>query len=219
MKLWVIGILMFAVACSVATAESEPPGPRESLSLADAVARGAVTIHARGGGVRSVALEVRAHADVDLVVPAGTFFRADSNVQNMVVMKTQAARLDRGKSQTITLATACASFHRAAPSTSDTLTLAAATPALQRLAVCLEHQPIDDSRKQVLVWGLTDGVDRNQALARRDHLRPYLIDACERRAHQRRDRCARIVDATYEVLVDKLFAHRSEDAQLCGIAR
>ena len=216
MKLWIIFVI-FGVACSVATAESEPPLARETVSLADAVARGAVTIHAHGSGVQNVALEVSAHASIDLVIPAGTFFRADS-VQNMVVMKSVTARLDRGKSQTVTLATACASFHRAAPSTSDRLELAVADPALQRLAVCLEQQSIDDSRKQMLVWKLTDGIEREQALRRRDHLRPYLIDSCEKKLGQKRDRCARIVDATYEVLVDKLFAHRVQDEQICGVA-
>ncbi len=133
-------------------------------------------------------------------------------------MRTATARIDRGKSQTLTLATACASFHRAAPSTSDRLELAIAEPELQRLAACLEHQTIDDGRKQMLVWKLTDGVEREQALQRRDHLRPHLIEACEKRLGQKRDRCARIVDATYEVLVDKLLAHRAQDEQICGVA-
>jgi hypothetical protein len=202
----------------VATAESEPPLARETLSLSDAVARGAVSVRARGAGVQHTTLEVTAHASVDLVIPAGTFFRADANVQNMVVMKTATARLDRGKTQTLTLATACASFHRAAPSTSDRLELAVADPALQRLAVCLEHQTIDDGRKQMLVWKLTDGVEREQAMQRRDHLRPYLLDACEKKLGQKRHRCARIVEATYEVLVDKLLAHRAQDEQICGVS-
>jgi hypothetical protein len=215
MKHWIILVLMFAAACSLATAESElPPAPRQHFLLADAVARGVVSIRAHGGGVRTVTLEVTARADVELVVPAGTFFRA-ANVQNMVVMKTATVHLDRGTTQAIVLATACASFHRPAPSTGDRLELAVADPELQRLAACLEHQRIDDGRKQTLVWKVTDGVEREQALERRDNVRPYLVDSCARR--MRRDRCERIVDATYEVLVDKLFSHRAEDERICGM--
>ncbi|MDQ3333905.1 MAG: hypothetical protein M4D80_01875 [Myxococcota bacterium] len=64
----------------MATAESEPPVARETLSLTEAVARGAVTVRARGGGVQNMTLEVNAHASVDLVIPAGTYFRADAGV-------------------------------------------------------------------------------------------------------------------------------------------
>jgi hypothetical protein len=217
MKHWMIVVLIFVASCNVAAAEPEAPQARRTYDLAEAVANGAIELHARGGGVNAMTLELTARSDLDLVIPAGTFFRAQSEVQNMVVMKTATARLERGKAQSLVIATACASFHRAAPSPSHRFELAVAEPALQRLAACLEHESIDDGRKQMLIWKLTDGTDRAQAMQRRDLVRPYLVETCARKL--RRDRCERIVDATYERLVERLFAHRAEDERICGMSQ
>ena len=74
-------------------------------------------MRARGGGVHRVTLDVRAHAGLTLVVPAGTFFHGspDGAFQNMIVTSTLNTPLVAGSSHEVSLTTACANFHRRAP--------------------------------------------------------------------------------------------------------
>src|SRR5436190_17991888 len=97
MKLMLVMVVV-ASACG-ATVEANDDtlaAPRTTQSLAEAVACGVVRMEARGGGGSRVALELEARADVDVVIAAGTYFRATADVQNMVVTTSVTAHLDRG---------------------------------------------------------------------------------------------------------------------------
>ena len=186
------------------------------MTLADAVARGLVSIDARGSGTHRVDVSIKARADIDLTIPAGTFFEAKSNVQNMVVTKTATARLDRGATHAVALATACASFHRGVPSGSDRFALADADPKLVQLVTCLEGRNVDESRRQQLVWQVTDNVSRTDMVQHRSRMRPFLVQSCVDRLRMSVERCTKAVDIAYDVALDKwLERNRPDDGSAC----
>jgi hypothetical protein len=185
--------------------------PREHMTLDEAIARGAITMRVQGNGVHQLTMLVTANADLELVIPAGAFFRGNGSVQNMIVTKAEVALIDHGVEERVELATACTNFHKSVPSEGDRFELAAPEPALHRLVVCLDGHHVDAGRTQVLVWEKTDGVKREDMLARPDMLRPYLLARCMRHASQAS--CRKLVDAAYEHVLDKLLA--SGDGSVC----
>jgi len=185
--------------------------PRERVTLDEAVASGTISMRVLGGGVQHVTMLATANADLELVVPAGAFFKGNGSVQNMIVTKTEVALLDKGVEERVELATACTNFHKNVPGETHRFELAAAEPELQRLVVCLDEHHVAPSRTQVLVWEHTDGVKRSDLVARPDMLRPYLVETCAK--HVGRDRCEKLVDATYEHVLDKLLAN--SDGSVC----
>lgn len=191
------------------------------MVLADALAAGSIAIRPRGAGVNELALEVVAHADVELVVPTGTFFRGkpDGRFQNMITTRAVTARLAAGGTHAVMLPTACANFHRSVPGPADRFELAPADPALHRLVTCLDERGVRDSQTQTLVWRLTDDIKRDDLVRRRDMLRPSLVTACQSRLRLTVERCQKLVDAAYEVTVDKLLEHREPacDAEIAPL--
>jgi hypothetical protein len=185
--------------------------PRERVTLDDAIARGLVEMQASGAGVHHVWLEVKARADLELVVPTGTFF-ASGSAQNMIVRDELVALLDRDRPRGLELDTACANFHRPVPRRSDRFELAVADPALDRLVDCLDEHHVDARRRQLLVWQQTDGVERGDLVRRRDMLKPYLVEACTDRLRRSPEPCRSLVDAAYETYVDRLLADHDGSA-------
>jgi len=210
-----------AIACGSSSRASPPPstasGPPPTLSLDEAIDERLVAIRPRGAGVHRVQLEVSAHADLVLVIPAGTFFRGapDGEFQNMIVTETVSARLRAGQSHQLVVPTACTNFHRRAPHDRDRFVLATAEPALHRLVTCLEEHDVDDAKKQTLVWLLTDGIERDDLIRRKEMLQPRLVTACTKRLRQSAPRCQALVDATYDAVVDKLL-EQARDYDSCA---
>ena len=186
------------------------PVPRNAIALADAVDQRLIAIRPRGAGVQRISLELVAHADVAVAIPAGTYFRGvpDKDFQNMVVTKSVGAQLAAGTSIVIAVPAACTNFHRRMPGVNDRFELASAEPALHHLVTCLEHRDVDNALRQIIVWTLTDAIDRESLTRRKGMLAPYLVEKCTRRLRQPAARCTALVDAAYDAAVDELLERR-----------
>ncbi|MBA3397901.1 MAG: hypothetical protein H0T89_35080 [Deltaproteobacteria bacterium] len=226
MRVTMLIVMMFAAfACGGSPRASQPaPAPpppstpvilryMPTVVLTDALAAGSIAIRPHGAGVNQLALEVVAHADVELVVPTGTFFRGkpEGRFQNMITTHAVTVQLTAGRTHAVMLPAACANFRRSVPGPGDRFELADADPALHRLVTCLDERGVRDSQTQTLVWRLTDDIKRDDLVRRRDMLRPSLVVACQTRLRQSVERCQRLVDAAYEATVDKLLEHREPD--------
>lgn len=215
----ILVLVLAAVAGCASAAEANPPAaplaPAGTVTLSDAVARGLLTFEARGGGTREVRLALHARADLEVEIPAGTFFEATAGVQNMVVTRSTTARLRANTSVTVDLATACASYHRPVPRASDAFALGTAPPGLEALVTCLEHRHIPDSRRQLLVWQVTDGVRRDDVARRPDLIRPYLVEACTTKLHRSHERCTKLVDRAFDLVLERWLASEHESERTC----
>jgi hypothetical protein len=112
------------VAPSSAFAQSAPAV--EELPLADAVARGLAQVSGSGAGLDRLDLSIQSlhAAPLRIVVSAGTIFAPSSNVQRMMVTKSQAIVVPAGGTRAASVAAACIDASLDTPGSGDRFALA-----------------------------------------------------------------------------------------------
>ena len=138
------------------TKAARPPKPPKQ-TLAELIANGALEVHPRGSGFRSVQItwKNRSALPISFRVDAGTFLRCNGNAQDMVITVGRTVSLAPRRSLRTAFAAACAEMHMASPADTDSFVLAgAANPRLVQVAPNLDM--VDMNTRQAVVWILTD---------------------------------------------------------------
>ena len=155
------------------------PNVDQDTELTAMLAEKKIEIKVRGAGIRYVDINIRrlTHADVNVVIPSGTFFVSqNAAAQNMVATREVSIRLNDDSWHSLVVAAACANKPKVIPKADDNFT-AQRSPRqeeLRTLMPMLNCVRGGAAIEQAAVWIVTDNSTFGQmgslVSTREDHL-------------------------------------------------
>lgn len=160
---WVLLIVLLTVGCSEIKEIIPTPHPTLTGNIVDLIDYGAIKVLPRGSNITqiNVTIESLYEGKVEVRIPVGTYLIAqNSNVQNMIVTKSQTVILKSHGSELIALDAACANIHRRIPSGQHTFTLQkSGSEELDLLLSVIGDLDMNYAVRQAAIWIVTDDAD------------------------------------------------------------
>jgi len=131
----------------------------QGRDVRQAIAAGVIEMEASGGGLTGVWLLLHNKGDsrLDIVVPAGVYFRNRGSNQDMLTVASSTVSLAAGESIRLLVRAACATAHRGAPTLDDRFDVAD-TPAAAESFGRLSLASLAEASIQVALWVFTDDI-------------------------------------------------------------
>ncbi|HEY2956329.1 MAG TPA: hypothetical protein VGK89_13910 [Candidatus Eisenbacteria bacterium] len=136
---------------------------RKRIDIVDAIEQGKLEVKIEGSGIRTVDLSVRRLTDypIRLRIPAGSFFVAQSDAQNMVSRSSLTVWLEDQEWTHVEIPAACANRTRPIPRERDSFTVrrSAHQEELVRVVPLFAKSGASFEVQQAAVWIVTDDAD------------------------------------------------------------